>query len=87
MKKRNIILLLILPLILTSCSELITVLARITNISLKETELRLHFDFRRMYTEELSKVERIEIFRNDSLICKLISKTGIGISEWDFPSI
>lgn len=87
MKKRNIILLLILPLILTSCSELITVLARITNIGSKATELRLHFDFRRMYTEELSKVERIEIFRNDSLICKLISKTGIGISEWDFPSI
>lgn len=37
--------------------------------------------------EEHSKVNRIEIYRNDSLICKLISKTGVSISEWDFPSI
>ena len=87
MKKRIIILLLILPLVLTSCSELITVLARINNIDSEETELKLHFDFRRMYKEELSKVNRIEIYRNDSLICNLYSKTAIGISEWDFPSI
>jgi hypothetical protein len=40
-----------------------------------------------MYSEEISKVNRIEIYRNDSLICKLYSKTAIGISEWDFPSI
>lgn len=87
MKKRAIILLLILPLILTSCSELITILAKITNIDSDETELKLHFDFRRMYKDELSKVNRIEIYRNDSLICKLKSKTGVGISEWDFPTI
>lgn len=87
MKKRAIILLLILPLILTSCSELITILARITNIDSDETELKLHFDFRRMYKDELSKVNRIEIYRNDSLICKLKSKNGVGISEWDFPTI
>ena len=87
MKKGTIILLLILLLFLTSCSELITVLVRIININSNDTELRLHFDFRRMYCQEFSKVNRIEIYRNDTLICKLACKKEIGISEWDFPSI
>jgi hypothetical protein len=87
LKKIMFLLILILPLLAFSCSEVITIYSRIVNIDSDEVNLKLHFEFKRMKNNEVSLADRIDIFRNDTLICRLTSKTGKGISEWDFPSI
>jgi hypothetical protein len=85
LKKIMFLFVLILPLLAFSCGELITVYSRIVNIDSDEANLKLHFEFKRMKNDEISLVDGIDIFRNDTLICRLTSKTGKGISEWDFP--
>lgn len=86
-KKRIFLLILILPLLAFSCNELINVNTRIVNIDSDDTFLRLHFEFKRAKNDSISLVDRIDILRNDTLICRLISKTDKGISIWEFPSI
>lgn len=47
----------------------------------------MHFEFVYPFTSGPSNVNRIEIYRNDSLICLLENEEPIGIADWDFPSI
>ena len=71
----------------TSCSEHIAVIARILNIDSTDSKLELHFEFKRMSRNEFSDVNKISIYRGDSLMCILSSQISNGISEWTFPSI
>src|SRR5687767_8937850 len=87
LKKGTLILVSILPLLAFSCSKVITVYTRIVSIDSAETKLKLHFEFKEIENGAFSSVDRIDIFRTDTLICRMTSKTGIGISAWDFPSI
>jgi hypothetical protein len=87
MRKLKLLLIFSFLFFLTSCSELIITITRIVNIDSNEPNLELHFDFRRTSDQKISRVNRIQIIRNDSLICQLTANTGYGISEWDFPSI
>jgi len=86
-KTRIFLLILILPLLAFSCNELIKVNTRIVNIDSDDSVLRLHFEFKRAKNDSTSLVDRIDILRNDTLICRLISRTGRSISNWEFPSI
>jgi hypothetical protein len=86
-KIRVFLLILILPLLAFSCNEVITVYTRIVNIDSNDTILRLHFEFKRAKNDSISFVDRIDILRNDTLICRLVSRTGKGIPNWEFPSV
>jgi len=87
LKKPLVILLIIAPIFLLSCSEYIAVEAKFSNIDSAESDLQMHFDFIYPYSSGPSNVNRIEIYRNDSLICLLENEAPGGIAEWDFPSI
>ncbi len=87
MKKSIIITFIFLPIFFISCSESILVEARILNIDSDDQHLKIHFDFIYPYQDASSNVNRIEIYRNDSLICLMESTVKSGISTWVFPSI
>lgn len=85
--KKVFLLILILPLLAISCNEVITVYTRIVNIDSDDTVLKLHFEFKKATNDSVSFVDRIDILRNDTLICSLTCSTGKGISNWEFPSV
>lgn len=85
--KKAFLLALILQLLAFSCNEVITVHTRIVNIDSDDAFLRLHFEFNKATYDPVSFVDRIDIFRNDSLICRLTCTSGKGIANWDFPSV
>lgn len=85
MKKKPTILILTLLILLIGCSVKIAVSARLCNIDSENPELILHFDFKKMYSDEVAYIASVEIFRNDSLICKLENQNEV--TEWDYPPI
>jgi hypothetical protein len=89
MKKRTYILLFCVVFLITGCSQIMFVLVRFKNIDSSETKLQLHFEFVRMINDEKKSLDRIWIYRNDSLVLQLENQDYLNDSlyTWEFPSI
>jgi hypothetical protein len=66
-----------------------SVLVTFKNIDSSETNLQLHFEFASMISDEKKSLDRIWIYRNDSLVLQLENQGYLNDSlcTWDFPSI
>ncbi len=89
MKKRSYILLIFVVLLITGCSQLMSVFVTFKNIDSSEDNLQLHFEFVRMINDEKKSLNRIWIYRNDSLVLELENQDYLNdsIYSWNFPSI
>jgi hypothetical protein len=58
-------------------------------LTLLKTKLQLHFEFVRMINDEKKSLDRIWIYRNDSLVLQLENQDYLNDSlyTWEFPSI
>lgn len=86
MKTKSYILILILALLLTGCSQAIAVFVQLCNLDSNINHLEIRFDFKGFTKDQDVKVRKIEIYENDSLIYELES-TGRTVSYWRFPEI
>lgn len=87
---RNLILflLIIVSVVLNSCSEGMNVWVRFLNIDSKDNDLQLYFNFKRWNDKDLVHVSRIHIYKNDTLTYSIENQVNPkGISDWTFPSI
>lgn len=86
MKLNSFISLVACTLLLTSCSEAISVFVKIFGLESASEKLEMRFDFKRFVETENVSVTNIKIYGNDTLLYELESDTAT-VTTWMFPRL